>query len=251
VERGSRRPTALPEPAATLAPALRHGGYFLGPVAGSPEDVRFYAALERALPRWAFVAPVPGAARTMFLADNGGRGIAVQWAAELTLLLARLGRWGRAWLAPWPDAGAVTVEAASPAPAESPAPATPSRTELSEKEWAAVERLRQAAADAGIGLDELVEDLLAEHRPDSAAAASAMVAEVKGLFERLATDIPTQLARGMESAFRDLVPRIGSAPLKVDAPPAAAGVDLVLKPAAPREVATYQSRRGKSTRVKL
>jgi hypothetical protein len=247
VERGSRRPAALPEPAATVAPALRHGGYFLGPIAGSPEDQRCYAALERPLPRWAFVAPVPGAARTMFLADNGGRGIAVQWAAELTLLLARLGRWGRAWLAPWPDEAA--VEAPEPAPGL--APAVPQRHELGEKEWAAVERLRQAAADAGIGLDELVEDLLVQHRPDSTAAASAMVAEVKGLFERLATDIPTQLARGMESAFRDLVPRLGSAPAKGEAPPAAAGVELVLKPAAPREVASYQSRRGKSTRVKL
>ncbi len=187
----------------------------------------------------------------MFLADNGGRGIAVQWAAELTLLLARLGRWGRAWLAPWPDADAVAAQAAAPAPAESPAPAASCRKELSDKEWAAVERLRQAAAEAGVGLDELVEDLLAEHRPDSTAAASAMVAEVKGLFERLATDIPSQLARGMESAFRDLVPRLGNASPRGEAPPAAAGVDLVLKPAAPREVASYQSRRGKSTRVKL
>jgi hypothetical protein len=221
-------------------------------VAGSADDLRFYAALERALPRWAFVAPVPAGARTMLLADNGGRGIAVQWAAELTLLLARLGRWGRAWLGPWPDEGAATVEAPPPpAAAESPAPAVSAPPALTEKEWPAIERLRQAAADAGMELDEFVDELLARHRPDSAAAASAMVAEVKGLFERLATDIPTQLARGMESAFRDLVPRLGTAPPRVESPPASAGVDLVLKPAAPREVASYQSRRGKSTRVKL
>jgi hypothetical protein len=259
IESSSRRPVALPDPACTLAPALLHGGYFLGPVGGNPEDQRFYAALERPLPRWAFVAAVPAraGARAMLCADNGARGIAVQWAAELTWLVARLGRWGRAWVLPWPEEAATVTARAPNEPAlavsdQSPAVAGPAGVmSLDARERAAIERLRQAAADAGLPFDELVDDLLRQHRPDSAAAASAMMAEVKGLFERLATDIPTQLARGMESAFRDLVPRVGTGPGRVESPPVSAGVDLVQKPAAQREVASYQSRRGKSTRIKL
>jgi hypothetical protein len=262
---GPRRPIAPPEPDSSLTPALRHGGYFLGAIAGNPADRLFFAALDRPVPRWAFVAPVPAGSRAMLCVDNGFRGIAVQWVAELTLLVARVGRWGRAWAEPWQDLAPALAQAPKPseaeaapgeppvevAPTAAPAPATKDLVELGDRERAAIDRLRLAAAQAQMSLDELVDELLSKHRPDPNLSASAMVAEVKGLFERLATDIPAQLARGMESAFRDMVPRIGSAPVRAEAAQSTVGVDLVVKPAAPREVASYQSRRGKSPRVKL
>jgi hypothetical protein len=61
----------------------------------------------------------------------------------------------------------------------------------------------------------------------------------------------------MEAAFRDLAPRMvamGPPAVAAPAPPAAtpsAGIELVVQPAAPREVATYQSKRRKTERVKL
>ena len=104
-------------------------------------------------------------------------------------------------------------------------------------------------------LDLLVDELLKERKVRPAQRdTAALVGEVKELFEKLATDIPTQMARGMETAFRDLAPRIASAP-----PPAAAygvqrpvaNVGLVRKDSGPREVPSYRSRRRKTKRVKL
>lgn len=85
---------AFPGADCSLAAALRHGGYFFGPVGQSGDDADFFRALGREVPRWAAVAPVPvtGASKVMFYADNGARGVATRRAAELALLVSRLGQ---------------------------------------------------------------------------------------------------------------------------------------------------------------
>lgn len=132
-------------------------------------------------------------------------------------------------------------------------------------ERAVLAKLSRAAAEEGLRLDVFVDRMLAS-RTDAQAApaiapASLFVGEVKGLFERLAADIPMQLARGMEAAFRDLAPRVGGASVPAHAPgpvaapapqrPAAADIEIVQKEGAAREVASYQSKRRKTERVKL
>ncbi len=268
----------------TLSASIQHGGYFLGPIAGNEADRAFYAALGRPVPRWAFVAPfrVTPESRGLFYADNGSRGLAKRRVAELTLLVARLsqraGDWRRSvrwdeWAseaesaldsrilqsepapapAPAPEPEPEPEPALEPAPAPEPAPEPAPAPVLAAPEQRALDRLRQAAEAAGKPVDELVDELL---RKDTAPAPMALAGEVKGLFEKLATDIPAQLARGMESAFRDMMPRLSSvAPPSAPAaarPSAASAVDLVVrKDAAPREVPSYRSRRRKSKRVKL
>ena len=286
---GSTRAAAIgaPNPACTLAPAVIHGGYFLGPVAGTEADREFFASIERDVPRWAFVSPVPaaGEGKVVFCADNGARGIPTRWVAELTLLAARVGQRGaeeRAAapaepVAVAPAAGVIASPLADapgsepppaisePAPQPDP-PAAPAEPAVSEADQRVLERLRGAAAVAGVSVERFVDELLREReaptvpRPApeaSAVATAAVVTEVKGLFEKLATDIPTQLARGMESAFRDLVPRLGTpaagAPPAAAAPrpSAAAAVELVQKAPAKREVSNYRAKRRKAARVKL
>jgi hypothetical protein len=235
-----------------LHPAIVHGGYFLGSVAETPANRRFFAALERELPRWTFVAPIPivRGGPAVLLADNGPLGIATRWVAELTVLAARLGQ--------KPGARDVAHSAAGLRSAASPARPddAPPGVMLTDDDQLAIAKLRSAAAETGLELLSFVEELLAARasQPRVDPAASALVGEVKGLFERLATDIPTHLARGMEAAFRDLVPRLGRAETALsarDAIPAASGVEIVQKQSAPREVATYASRRQKARRVKL
>jgi hypothetical protein len=280
----------LPDPSCALGPAILHGGYFFGPVAGTEADRQLFGALGRAVPARAFVAPVPAAGGGMvsFCADNGPRGMAMRWVAELSLLVARLGGQSGDWqeLGPEPVPGLLRTDPrpeSAPAPSKPPPPepaqpvvasvqpppppALEARESLAESpadgqsatphptavELAILQRLRRAATDAGMPLDAFVAELLQARplapRPD---ATAAMVAEVKELFDRLATDIPTHLARGMESAFRDLVPRLGGVPsASGTTPAAAAGVELVVKEAAPREVASYRACRKKSTRIKL
>jgi hypothetical protein len=259
IARGDDPSVSLPAPEAgcTLAAAIRFGGFFLGPLAGNDADRQFYEALGRPLPEWAFVAPVPAAAggAVVFYADNGPRGIAKRWVAELSLLVARVGQQGGDW-------GARNVEAPVPvdaSDADLPAAAPAEALALTSAERAALDRLRPLAAEAGLGMDVFVDSLLREYvSPRDAGASDALAGDVKGLFEKLATDIPAQLARGMEAAFRDLVPRLSagappgvSAPAPRERPPAAAGVELVQKPSAPRETPSYRSRRRKSKRVKL
>jgi hypothetical protein len=230
----------LPDPGSSIGPAISHGGYFLGPIAGTAADRQFYESLGRDVPRRAFVAPIPSArsGRAVLYADNGPRGIATRWVAELTVSAARFGHKS----GEWDEAPAASVPAAS----------SPS-AEPTERERLALAKLREAADEAGSDLVAFVDELLRLRTSQSGLEpAAALVGEVKGLFERLATDIPTHLARGMEAAFRDLVPRLSSAqPASVASRPAAPDVTLVQTQAAPREVASYASRRQKTQRIKL
>lgn len=171
-------------------------------------------------------------------ADNGARGIAARWVAELSVLAGRLGH------------RTATAASGEPTATDNDTGAT-----LDASEQAALERLRAAADDAGMELLPFVDKLLAEHAsPAPPDPATALAGEVKGLFEKLATDIPAHLARGMEAAFRDLAPRLAAPPAAAAgasrARPAAS-VEIVQKPAAPREVKSYASRRQKTRRVKL
>lgn len=152
------------------------------------------------------------------------------------------------------------LEVAPEASTEPVAPTTPTRAgpPVSDEELEVLGRLREAATLAGMGLTPFVDGLLvpSSARPAEVPAPSAALAgDVKDLFERLATDIPAQLARGMEAAFRDLAPRIGRRPsAPAPKPPsasAAASVELVVTQAGPREVPSYRSRRAKTKRVKL
>jgi hypothetical protein len=193
-------------------------------------------------------------------ADNGHRGIAARWGRELTALAAAFGR--KRGLAQSSNAGSHSPTRLSSATAPPPERRNPPVADLegvSAPDRAAIDRLRTLAAQRGMTLTELVDDLLSARKlPESEASASALFGEVKGLFEKLATDIPTQLARGMEPAFRDLVRRMEPAASavspKTPSPsraPANVEVELVRTEAAPREVASYGSRRRKTHRVKL
>jgi hypothetical protein len=230
--RGAAVPRALPlEPGCAFAAAARYGGYYLGPLGDTPAHRRLYEALGRAPPAAAFLAPVPGTA-LCFYGDNGPRGLAARPIAELTVLLARLGQ-------PRPPRAA--PRALGP---EAPAASPPG------DEAALLARLRGAARAAGVTPAALLDELLAP-RP----APTAPALDVAGLLERLAADIPAQLARGLESAVRDVfarVPLAAGAPPPAAPPPRPAAADLVLTAAAPpREVADYRSRRRKLDAVKL
>jgi hypothetical protein len=123
-------------------------------------------------------------------------------------------------------------------------------------------RIQQAALDAGMPLDAFVDELLRDRIvQEEVDANAALMTEVKGLFEQLATNIPSQLARGMEAAFRDMMPRLvtpaqptaamSAQPAAAPRPPVAAQIELVKKDTGPREVESYRSRRRKGKRVKL
>jgi hypothetical protein len=271
----------LPAPGAVcaLGPAIRHGGFFLGRVAGTAADRALFADLGREVPRSAFVAPVTSSERTSLVlyADNGERGIARRWVAELTLLAARLGqRKSHATSAVSPQqppteaAEAAETRALSPVPAPLPVPARDPEPALagpmiSDVDSGAIARLRAAAQKEGLALDAFVEVLLREHADRASAEVNSVVGEVKGLFERLATDIPAHLARGMEAAFRDLVPRLAAPAAPATRPSAAVSgataearpgaaapvVGLTRVESAPKEVPSYQSRRRKTPRVDL
>ncbi len=381
----------LPDPSCTLSAAIRHGGYFFGPLAGNEADGRLFGSLCRTLPEWAFVAPIhtPGRVAAVMVADNGGRGIAQRWVAELALVLARLGQRATQMLEQnVPRIGGEREAVSVPPPASDPStldevePGTSPAAELESREQRqeeerVIERLRREAGMRGLALEDFVDRLLlldatrgerrvgsqrpgveepaplqllaaepvapgpllaaepnappfsgsgsdpipdptspstavservspvvAESPPVVADAASlpgaavtppasatkpgaetavappvgepatatpatgremdmsaALVGEFRGLFEKLATDIPAHFARGMEAAFRDLAPRIAaptpaSAASTAEAPAAraaaaAATLEFKQEPQAPREVADYRSRRQKSRRVKF
>jgi hypothetical protein len=234
---GYGQPFAVLETDCPMGAALRYGGYFAGPIARTPADLRLFRALGRPPPRWGMAVPVPadGDRRLVLYADNGPRGIATGWIAKITLLTSRLGRQG--------------AEPHKDQPA--PDPWTPD-------EQAAMLRLRRAAAGAGVTVAALVDELMREKsiRPPpedggDAEDAAALVGEIKALFEKLASDIPTQLARGMETAFCKMAPRLAAVSPAVPKSAAAAGVGLVRKETAEREVPSYRSRRRKTRRVKL
>jgi hypothetical protein len=274
----------LPDVGCSLGAAIRYGGYFMGPIRGTDADTRFHQALGRPLPRWALLAPIPtaGEATILFHADNGPRGIATRWVAELTLLTSRLGNLGKekretgqleemagaiedafqlmlnGQAQPVPDtttqAGADETGHQETPPAQ-PQAEPPPGPDAAER--ATIERLRRAATAAGQPLDTFVDDLLREHGVRSAAEDTHSIAsELKDLFGKLATDIPTQLARGMETAFREMAPRLAGVPADLPtAQPqprsAAAHVGLERKEAGPREVPSYRARRCKTKRIKL
>jgi hypothetical protein len=256
---GYGQPFAVLETDCPLGAALRYGGYFAGPVARTPADRRLFGALGRPLPRWGMAVPVPadGDRRLVFYADNGPRGIATSWIAKITLLTSRLGRLG----ASGPGESSTSFEEAfeklvdSSAEPEGdrppPDPWTPGERDV-------MIRLRHAAAGAGLTVEELVDRLMREKgvRPPpedggDAEDAAALVGEIKALFEKLASDIPAQLARGMETAFCKMAPRLAAVSPAVPKSAAAAGVGLVRKETAEREVPSYRSRRRKTRRVKL
>jgi len=251
---GATAPASVPLPgaASSLGPAILHNGYFLGPPSGSEADRDFYAALGRELPRCTFIAPVPRARTkaTFLYADNRDRGIAARWVAELTLLVGRLGH--KSAERPTEVAAAEPLLAPPPAPPIAATPAAAAPAPLPSEERVVLERLRVAAAEAGMELAAFVEDLLRRARVSAAARepAAGVMDEMKLLFEKLATDIPAHLARGMQAAFRDMGATQAAAPARVPAP-AAPTVTLVQTPAAPKETASYQSRRQKTARVKL
>jgi hypothetical protein len=270
---------AAPEAGSTLAAALRHRSYFMGPVAGGNADERFFASLGRAVPRSAFVAPVPSTSGrpVLLYADNGPLGMAPRWLAELTLVVARLGQRTTAQARPATSTAAqsarqpaesahaanashmppATITKAVSAPATSAALAGVEPT--TEGERAILKRLQTAAEQAGLGLEAFVDKLLGPRAaPPIEETTVALMGEVHGLFERLATAIPAQLALGMQNAFRDIVPRLAAAQPAVPAardyapvPAAAASVGLVMTEAKPREVPSYDSRRRKAAKMKL
>ncbi len=261
------KPFALPEMNCSFGAAVLYGGYFVGPLRETDSDLRFYRALERRIPRWGLVAPVPTAGETKIslYADNGPRGIAARWAAELALLASRLGHKDNQRKAGAGESAESFEQAfqnlvnqplagLEPETEPEPEPETEEERSVPAAEAAAIERLRKAAAEAGVTLDALVDDLLRERGvPSARRETAALFGEVKELFEKLATDIPTQMARGMETAFRDLAPRIASepSPAAYGGQRPAAKVGLVRKDAGPREVPSYRSRRRKTKRVKL
>jgi MshEN domain len=249
IGRGRTPALPVPEQGCALRPAIVHGGYFLGSLTGSDADLRYYEALGRAIPRRAFVAPVPNAqgGPVVLYADNGARGIATRWVAELTVLVGRLAQGAGEWERAGKNNGGPIAE-----PARASAPIV----EASGEEQAALARLRQRAKESGLTLCALVDQLLASHAPVPVAdhATMQLMGEMKGLFERLATDIPSHLARGMELAFRDLAPRMGAgeaASGPAQRTRATASLELVSSDAAPREVASYASLRKKTPRRQL
>lgn len=261
---GAARTVPMPDVSSSLGAAIRHGGHFFGPLGGTPEDASFFAALSRPVPRWAFVAPIPSSAGATqaisFYADNAERGITPRWVADVTLLLSRLGQRGHK-----------APSAAPEAEAKPSAREVESADAITEEERAALERLRSAAAEAGTTVAVLVDELLSTRSADAPADPNAALAgEVKGLFEKLAVDIPAQLAQGMQAAFRNMVPQVAApaaasppaapaaaSPAQVATPDAgasaaAAQTPVVVQPAkTAREVPSYQSRRRKTNRVKL
>jgi hypothetical protein len=254
------RPLAVPETDCPLGAALRYGGYFVGPIAGSPAECRLFRALGRLLPRWGMAVPVPAADdhRLVLYADNGPRGIATSWIAKLTLLTSRLGQLGAGRSDAEAGGSAATFEEAFGKLVDSAA--EPDREQPAPDPWtpgeqAAMIRLRQAAAGAGLTVEALVDELLREKSiqspPEDGEDAASLVGEIKVLFEKLASDIPAQLARGMETAFSRMAPRLAAEPPAVAKTPKTAGVGLVRKESAEREVPSYRSRRRKSKRVKL
>jgi len=263
---------ALPVEDGALGAAIRQGGYFVGPLGNSPADRSFCQALGRTLPRWAFLAPISttGEKRVFFYADNAERGIATRWVAELSLLTSRLGqrtsqnqssdvrakptsKEGQDFLLEFERQVTQRITTAAK-PEDSGTVPEPERPEA---EQGVLIRLKQAAAEAGMELSEFVDELLAGRRAQPAVAdTSALVGEVRDLFQKLASDIPAQLARGMETAFREMVPRIaGGTPQPQSAqfgarPPASGGI-VRKESTAPREVQDYRNKRRKSRRVKL
>ncbi len=250
-------PIAVPEMDCLLGTALRYGGYFVGPVAGAPADRSFYRAMGFPLPRWAMAVPVPvaGDRRLVLYADNGPRGIATSWVAKLTLLTSRLGHRGSERSDSRTGGSSTSFEEAFEKLVDSSA--EPDKKQPAPDPWtpgerAAMVRLRRAAAGAGLTVDALVDELMRERgiRPPPEDT-TALVGEIKALFEKLASDIPAQLARGMETAFCKMAPRLAADPPAACGAAKAAGVGLVRKEAADREVPSYRSRRRKQKLVKL
>jgi hypothetical protein len=284
LELAPRTSVPAPDAGCSFAAAVRFGGYYVGSLIGSDADIAFFDSLGRPPPRWAFVAPVPlvEGRTVVFLGDNGPRGIATRWIAKLTLVVSRLGQQaGRLGIrgtsrksavpstsnapdepapaAQGSDAHATAEPAtAEPATAE-PATAEAQATDLTAGELRAIARLRHAADADGVSVERFVDSLLKERGAPTEPDATALLGEVRGLFEQLASSLPSQLAQGIETAMRDLSPRelpAGTPKTSTPTPaqqsrPEAPSPELVPVTPASREVASYRSRRKKSARLKL
>jgi hypothetical protein len=254
-----RTTVRAPGNSCAFAPALRFGGYFVGTVAGSENDAAFFDGLGRAQPRWAFVAPVPivpGRIVVLF-GDNGQRGMATRWIAKLTLVASRLGqqagRLGIATSTQTPSAPAEPTP--QPAPKPSAELVEPRSLQLTAGEARAIGRLRQQADLEGLSVERLVDALLHDRvasAPSEATEATALLGEVKGLFEQLAASLPSQLAQGIESAMREAAaPRPQLATPRQPAATTLSEAKLVTVEPERREVASYRARRKVTSRVKL
>lgn len=150
--------------------------------------------------------------------------------------------------------------AAAPSPAQAPVDpihASP-LAGLTKGEARAIAKLRVAAEDAGLSVEAFVDRFLAMHSPAAptaqAAEPPALAGEIKGLFEKLAADIPAHFAKGMESAFRDLVPRVSNTPaagtpaVAPTEPEETEDLPPIVMAAAPaqRKVGNYRAKRRKA-----
>jgi hypothetical protein len=262
------KPVSPPGHGSVLRGPLLHATYFLGPVPDNECERAFYHALCRPIPKVALLAPLSQAGNRGLFAymDNGPRAIPARSVAELTMLFSRVGlrdastrlaRGQRAAAAPRDRDAGVTPEQPGDASAQAaPCASAPCSAACDDEERLVLVRLRQGAREANVSLPAFVDRLLGLPEPAKAEPSAALVGEMKNLFERLATDIPTHLARGMESAFRELVPRIAAAP-----PPAVPApvthrahepmLGLVHQQAEKKEPKDYASRRAKAPRLKL
>jgi len=278
LELAPRTSVPAPDAGCSFAAAVRFGGYYVGSLIGSDADIAFFDRLGRPPPRWAFVAPVPlvEGRTVVFLGDNGPRGIATRWIAKLTLVVSRLGQQaGRLGIRGTSRKSAVPSTSNAPTTPDEPAPAAQGSdahataepaaaeaqaTDLTAGELRAIARLRHAADADGVSVERFVDSLLKERGAPTEPDATALLGEVRGLFEQLASSLPSQLAQGIETAMRDLSPRelpVGTPP-KTSTPtpaqqsrPEAPSPELVPVTPASREVASYRSRRKKSARLKL
>ena len=239
-------PFPVPDGDCTLAATFQRGAKFAGPLAGSDLDRRLYQALRRPPPKWVFAVPVLANAgsTTILYADNGPRGMAPRWVAELTLLAARLSRRAGGAVEHGQQAAQDDEDQAAAVAQQSPA------------ERAALEKLQQACAEAGVPLGSFVDALLRGGKPQTGPdSATVDMDAVQELIQKLAADIPKQLSVGIQSALRNMPPRYAAAPgaLPAGAVPRspASTVDLVHQEAGPRKVGDYRSRRKRTRRIDL
>ena len=152
-----------------------------------------------------------------------------------------------------PASAELSERSASAAPATKAVAQDGSPT-LTTSEQAALDRLRIAALGAGVSAEALVEALL-KREPATAAPNEdtvALVSEVRELCNRLANDVPTQLARRIDIALREARPRYTFDPSQVvhGAAPVAGGSHTglvqVSSDVASKEVGNYRTKRRKA-----
>ena len=121
---------------------------------------------------------------------------------------------------------------------------------LTNAEQVAIGRLRRVAMRAGVSMDALVDELLADRwtpTPPPSETATALVSEVRGLLEKLASDIPAQMAQRMESAFLGMA----STGLSSSGSVVVGSLPCVTPCTRLSEVPSYRTKRMRTPRVKL